>query len=145
MSYSFQNKNNSFHNLPNELIIYINDFLKDDSIYKTFVKSFTTYYAIFKHIRLRTHLRIYIIFSDDNSTLKILLKDPLNKHWTTTLYYFIDSDNIYIDYNYYDIIPINENGEHNITLVSYTPDEDSDNEGTINNVIIEIDSDDEDN
>lgn len=127
MPYSYQNTNNNhFLSLPDEIINYIYDFNKNDSIYKTFIKSFTTYYAIFKHIRLRTHLRIYIIFSDDNSTLKITLKDPLNKHWKTTLYYFIDSDNIYIDYNYYEVIPINENGDHNITLVSYTPDEDSD-------------------
>lgn len=126
MPYHFQSTNNHLLSLPDELINHIYEFIKDESLYKTFVKSFTTYHAIFKHIRLRTHLRIYIIFSDDNTTLKIILRDPLNKHWSTILYYYIDdSDNMYIDYNYYEIIPINEN---NITLISYTPDSDSDSD-----------------
>lgn len=126
MPYNFQKTNNRLNNLPDELIKYIYDFIKDESIYKKFVQSFITYHAIFKHIRLRTHLRIYIIFSDDNATLKIILRDPLNKHWSTILYYYIDdSDNMYIDYNYYEVIPINEN---NITLISYTPDSDSDSD-----------------
>ena len=124
MSYHFQRTNNHLNNLPDELIIYIYDFIKDESIYKKFVQSFTTYHAIYNHIRKRTALNIYIKFSDAN-TLKIILSDQ--KNWKTILYYFIDSDNIYIDYNYYDIIPINENGDHNITLVSYMP-EDSDDE-----------------
>ena len=143
MSYHFQSINNRLNNLPDELINYIYDFIKDDSFYKTFVKSFTTYHAIYNHIRKRTALNKYIKFSDAN-TLKIILTDQINKNWKTMLYYYIDSDNIYIDYTLYEIITIqiNENNEHNITLISYTPDEDSDNEETINK-IIEIDSDDE--
>lgn len=130
MSYSYQKTNNNhFLTLPDELIIYIYDFIKDNSIYKTFVKSFSTYHAIYNHIRKRTSLNIYIIFSDANTTLKIILSDQKNKNWSTILYYYIDdSDNIYIDYNYYEVIPINENNEHNITLISYTPDSDSDSD-----------------
>lgn len=128
MPYNFQSTNNRLNNIPDDLIKYIYEFIKDESLYKTFVKSFTRYHAIFKHIRLRTHLRIYIIFSDDNTTLKIILRDPLNKHWSTILYYYIDDSDIYIDYNYYEVIPINENNEHNITLISYTPDSDSDSD-----------------
>lgn len=125
-NYNFQRTNNRLNNIPDDVIRYIFQFIKDETQYKTFVKSFTTYHAIFKHIRLRTHLRIYIIFSDNNTTLKIILRDPLNKHWSTILYYYIDDSDIYIDYNYYEVIPINENNEHNITLISYTPDSDSD-------------------
>jgi hypothetical protein len=120
MTFHFKNQNSRLNNLPDELIIYVYDFLKDDTKYKTFVKNLITYHAIYNHIREITKLRIYIKFNDDNSTLKVSLKDPLNKDFETTLYYFIDNDGLYIDYNYYSIIPTDEN---NIILVAYDPED----------------------